>query len=161
MNSLEPPDSHHLQAVQGWLELGNYQEASEELAKISPDQQHHPDVLEAGWHVCAAAKRWEASIEIANTLIQVQSERPLGWIHRSYSLHELKRTQEAYDKLLPVVNLFPEEYVIPYNLACYSCQLGKMDEASQWLEKAAQTGDPAQVKMMALADPDLAPLRKS
>ena len=34
MKPLEPPDSLHLQAAQGWLELGNHIEANEELEKM-------------------------------------------------------------------------------------------------------------------------------
>jgi hypothetical protein len=34
--SLQPPDSHHLNAAVGWLELGNDIEATEELDKIKP-----------------------------------------------------------------------------------------------------------------------------
>jgi hypothetical protein len=33
---IEPPDSLHLLAAQGWLELGNHLEANEELEKITP-----------------------------------------------------------------------------------------------------------------------------
>jgi hypothetical protein len=33
MKRLEPPDSLHLQAAQGWLELGNHVEADAELDK--------------------------------------------------------------------------------------------------------------------------------
>ena len=49
-----------------------------------------------------------------------------GWIHWAYSLkQEFKRTGEARAQfLLPVVNLFPDEYTLRYNLACYECQLG-------------------------------------
>jgi hypothetical protein len=36
MKPLEPPDTLHLQAAQGWPELGNYIEANEELEKIMP-----------------------------------------------------------------------------------------------------------------------------
>jgi hypothetical protein len=31
VNSLDPPDTFHLSAAIGWLELGNWQEANEEL----------------------------------------------------------------------------------------------------------------------------------
>jgi hypothetical protein len=48
---LEPPDSIHLQAAQGWLELGDHIEASEELEKITPQLRAHPDVLKARWEV--------------------------------------------------------------------------------------------------------------
>ena len=46
MKGLEPPDSIHLQAAQGWLELGNHLEADKELDEIAPQLRTHPDVLE-------------------------------------------------------------------------------------------------------------------
>jgi len=42
---LESPDIHHLLAAQGWLELDNPSEAGEEIARISPANLEHPDVL--------------------------------------------------------------------------------------------------------------------
>ena len=50
--------------------------------------------------------------------------------------------------------------VIPYNLACYACQLGNLKEARQSLEKAFALGDSKQLKLMALDDPNLEPLWK-
>jgi hypothetical protein len=40
-------------------------------------------------------------------LIGLDLEEPLGWLHRSYALHELKQTTEARDNLLRVVDQFP------------------------------------------------------
>jgi hypothetical protein len=37
MKPLTPPNSLHLQAAQGWLELGNHIEANQELEKITPE----------------------------------------------------------------------------------------------------------------------------
>lgn len=56
MNELEPPDSFHLRAAIGWIELGNCLEANEELENISPSMRVHPDVLNLRWHICAKAK---------------------------------------------------------------------------------------------------------
>ena len=50
---LEPPDSIHLKAAEGWLELGNQPEANEELEKIAPELRVHPDVLEIRWQIYA------------------------------------------------------------------------------------------------------------
>jgi tetratricopeptide (TPR) repeat protein len=159
MKPLGPPDYHYVRAAQGWLELGNPHEALAELARVSPEHRQHPDVLEAGWHIHALAKQWEESMASASAMIQAHPDQPQGWIHLSYALHELKRTQEAYDQLRPVVELFPNEFVIPYNLACYLCQMGKTEEAKLWLAKASQIGDPTKVRKMAREDPDLSPLR--
>jgi tetratricopeptide (TPR) repeat protein len=159
MNELGTPDSHHLNAAQGWLELGNHSEANEELAKISASLVNHPEVLEVRWAVHAAGKRWPTCVEVAETLVKVAPDYLLGWIHRSYALHELKRTREAFNLLLPAVELFPEEPLIRYNLACYCCQLEEAREALEWLDKALVLGDYKQFKQMALEDPDLQPLK--
>ena len=50
-----PPDSHHLEAAKGWLELGNPEEAFEELGLIEPQLRGHPDVLELCWRIYATA----------------------------------------------------------------------------------------------------------
>ena len=89
------PDSHHLLAAQGWLELGNHLEANEELESISPEMRVHPDVLNLRWHIYSKAGKWDACVDIASALIDLAPECSLGWIHRSFSLHNLKRTQEG------------------------------------------------------------------
>jgi predicted Zn-dependent protease len=86
-------------------------------------------------------------------------ENESGWIDQSYTLHELKRTREAFERLVAVVGKFPGAYVIPYNLACYQCQLGNSEEALRWLKKAAVSSDAATIRAMAMGDPDLAVIR--
>jgi predicted Zn-dependent protease len=155
MKSLAPPDSHHFSAAIGWLGLGNWREANEELEAITPAFRAHPDVLELRMQIYANAGKWETCVDIGNALVQAVPERPFGWIHRSYALHELKHTQEAADLLKPAADRFPDQWLIRYNLACYACQLGNREEAWQWLEAAFDLGDPKEVKLMALEDPDL------
>jgi len=48
----------------------------------------------------------------------------------------LKRTGEARDNLLRVVEKFQLSATMRYNLACYECQLGRLEQAKMWLEKA-------------------------
>jgi tetratricopeptide (TPR) repeat protein len=153
MPTLEPPDSHHLSASIGWLELGNHVEAGEELAKISVPCLEHPDVLEARWAVCAAGKSWEAAAKAP--------ERASGWIQRAYALRRSPAggLQKAWDALRPAFEIFPEESTIPYNLACYDAQADRLDEAWEWLHKAmAAAGNINTIKERALADADLQPL---
>jgi len=72
-------------------------------------------------------------------------------------LHELKRTQEAFDQLSPVAETFPQVWTIPYNLACYCAQLARLDECQQWFKKAMAI-DEHTVNRAAIYDPDLKPL---
>jgi tetratricopeptide (TPR) repeat protein len=154
---LDHPDSLHLQAAQGWLELGNHLEANEELEQIKPELRAHPDVLEIRWHIYSRAKKWDACVDIAAAIIKLAPGRADAWIHRSFALHELKRTQEAFDQLLPAAKKFRKVWTIPYNLACYCCQLGRLEESQRWLKKAMAV-DEHTVKQAAIDDPDLKPL---
>jgi tetratricopeptide (TPR) repeat protein len=155
---LSPKDNRHLLAAQGWLELGNLGEANTELENISPEMQSHPDVLGLRWGICALAQDWSGCVDIGKALTQLAPERPVSWIHLAYALHELKRTQEAFDVLAPMVQKFPTVETIPYNLACYTCQLGRLAEARDWLAQAIDLGNEKEIKLRALEDPDLAPL---
>jgi tetratricopeptide (TPR) repeat protein len=76
----------------------------------------------------------------------------------AFALHELKRTSEAYETLIPVVEKFPGDWLMRFNLACYSCQLGNLKEALMWLEKAMTLAGDQDVRQMALADKDLEPV---
>jgi len=158
MKPLQPPDSYHFSAAIGWLDLGNWQDANEELEKIAPTLRSHPDVLEVRLQIYAKAGKREPCVDIGNALVQAVPQRPFGWIFRSSVLHKLKRTQEAADLLKPAADLFSDEWLIRYNLACYASQLGHRKEAWKWLEDAFDLGDPRQVKLMALDDQDLEPL---
>lgn len=157
---IQPPDSFHLSAAQGWAELGNPVEASTELAKLPATLQDHPDVVAVRWSISAAANNWNAALAAAEQLIQLQPHEALGWIHQSYALHELKRTAEARDHLLKIVDKFPDGATMRYNIACYECQLGRLAEARQWLAKAFRLGDKQKMRAMALEDLDLQPLWK-
>ncbi len=154
---LRPPDTHHLRAAEGWLELGNTKEALRELAQLSAPHREHPDALDVLWQIHAKEKQWAKCVGIADRIVQTDPHRDTGWVHRSFALHELKRTQEAHDQLLPALANFTDSWLVPYNLACYLCQLGRLDESRRLLAKAIKRGGPT-VRQTALQDGDLQPL---
>ncbi len=158
MAVLEPPDSHFLNAATGWLELGNPREAGLELDRITPDNQSHPAVLESRWRSLADQKQWESALAVACLRARTAPNEPDGWIEQSYALHEMRRTREAVAVLLPLIKRFPAVSTIPYNLACYACQLGDQPLANKWLEKAVKIRGREEIKALALKDQDLKPL---
>lgn len=153
---LQPPDSHHLSAAQGWLELGNYLEAGRELARISPPLDQHPDVLEIQYELYAHEKRWQECADTALATMRADPDRQSAWIHYSFALHELKRTKQAYNNLLTVSQKFTDDWHLPYNLACYCAQLGHFAEAQEWFKKAISIND--KVCNFGYDDPDLKPM---
>ena len=157
---LPHPDNFHIQAALGWMDLGNLVEARRELEQIAPAQRRHPDTMEVTWKLCGEEGDWNAALRVAEELVTVAPGRLSGWIDQSYALHELRRTDEAYARLRTALERFPDEFVIPYNLACYRCQLGQTDEALRWLSCAVAVADQKTIRAMAADDPDLEAMRE-
>lgn len=160
MDELDYPDRHRLTAALGWMELGRLEEAEQELLPLLHQVQPHPDVLELHWAILAAQQRWDEAVQTAETLVQRAPDRPSGWLHRAYALRRARQggLQRAWEALLPAADRFPREVLVAYNLSCYACQMQRLDEARHWLRRAWAIGDPAELKRMALQDPDLAQL---
>ena len=160
MRKLEPPDIHYFFAAIGWMELGNVVEARAELAQVSTAQQEHPDVLEVRWSIAAEQKCWEEALEAARALLHRAPKRSSGWLHQAYALRRVPDggVQKAWEALLPALDKFPKESIIPFNLSCYACQMRQLDAARDWLKRAVAIGGKEKVRGMALNDPDLEPL---
>ncbi|MGC3956981.1 MAG: tetratricopeptide repeat protein [Verrucomicrobiota bacterium] len=157
MRKLDWPDTLHLEAAVGWLELGNPIEANAELDCITPELRGHPQVLALRSEIYFREKLWTNCVEVSDALVRIQPDNTTGWIHRSYALHELKRTREAFENLLPAAAKFSDLWTIPYNLACYCAQLNRLEEATDWFKKAIAI-DGEIVRSQALDDEDLKPL---
>ncbi len=163
---LEPPDSHLARAVEGWLELGLPDEAEAELDQLSSAAKAHPHTLDLCWQIHAHRKEWSLAHTVAELLVSVDPGNLSGWIHRAYAARRMEGggLQVAWDALRPAAELFRAEFLVPYNLACYACQLGRLDAARHWLGRAYEAAGKSKardgIKLMALADPDLAPMRE-
>jgi hypothetical protein len=147
----------HLDAAEGWSGLGDFTSASEELGRIRPELMLRPEVLLTRWLVHSKAVQWTACLEIGELLVSLAPEIADGWIRRSFSLRRLGRLQEAYHFLLPAVNKFPGIWEIPYDMARYCCQLGRVEEGRKWLARAREVGAKSTWQQMA-CEPDLKPL---
>ena len=160
MADIEPPDLYYCSATAGWLELGNVAEAEAEFARISKELRRHPDVLELEWALHAAKKNWAAGLETAQNLLHVAPDRALAWLHLAYAWRRVEGggLLAAWEALLPAATKFPDEATVAFNLACYACQMGKLEEARVWLRRAMRSGGTEHIRKMALADPDLQPL---
>ena len=65
--------------------------------------------------------------------------------------------EEALSVLTGVAEKFPKEWMIPYNMACYLCQLERLAEAKPNLARALEIGGKG-IRTAALSDEDLKPL---
>ena len=130
MRLIEPPDSHCLSAAIGWLELGNCQEAMLELDQMHEELRSHPVVLQARYDIHAKAGQWNEAAEIATRLLELSPANCGAWTGLSYATRRKQGggIPQAKEILLKAAARFPKEPLIAYNLACYECQLGNLDQ---------------------------------
>jgi predicted Zn-dependent protease len=152
---LEHPDLFYLRAAEGWLELGNSQEATGELDQIAPPQRMHPEVVCLRWNISVKARRWTDCMDLARALTERYPDNPCGWVALAQTLYFTKRIAEAYEIGIAKSEDIPNCWQLLYDTACYACLLGKKTEAEQFLQLAMAVGDRRTIKLRALSDPDL------
>lgn len=159
MASLEPPDSHILSAALGWLGLGNLEEAEAEMQRLSIAASRHPEALEFVWLLQSRREDWTAAAATAKSLKKAAPDQAQGWIHYSYALRRAEGggLKASWKALLPAYEKFPAEPVIPYNLACYACQMNRLEDAREWLGKALKIEEAQTVRTFALLTENLKP----
>lgn len=146
----------HLKASLGYLDLGMVQDAWDELEEIPAEQRHLPPVLQVRLEIYLRMGKYEGMATIAEHLTKALPEDSQNWISLAYAQRRYLDLQTAEKTLLEAQKRFPEEATIPFNLACYACQLGKLDEAKEKLTKAIEM-EPA-FKKAALEVEDLKPI---
>lgn len=159
MDALPFPDRHHVVAADGWLDLGLPSEALRELDQCSPETRRTSIASQVAWRAHAERRDWAAALAVAEHWVAEDPKKVGGWLNRSYALHELRRTGEASEALLPAAAMFPKDPIIRYNLACYACRMGDLDAARRWLREVVRIQDLAFLKALAMDDPDLETLR--
>lgn len=162
MKGLEPSDIHCILSASGWLDLKNPAEARNELDHVSSAARNHPDVLEMRWMICEATNDWPGALAAAVEMIRLDLRNPAGWLHQAYALRrvEVGGLKNAFKSLAAASQLFPDEPLIAYNLACYQTQLGQLDEAWNWVLKAKSLLGKKKFLKLAMTDPDLEPLKE-
>src|SRR6476660_9874498 len=152
---LEPPDQQYWQAAVGYVELGMFEEANDELENIDPFNRAAPEVLAVRLAIYHGLKKWELMQQIAKRLKEFQPDNVEWTISLAYATRRAFSIDIAMDILLNAQAKFPTEAAIPYNLACYYSQLGEMEKAKRYLKQAFEID--LNWRKAALDDEDLRP----
>ena len=153
---LEPPDHQYWQAAVGYVELGMFQEANDQLENIDPFNRAAPEVLAVRIAVYHGLKKWELMQEVAKRLAEFQPNDIQWTISLAYATRRADSLQAAKEILSNAQSKFPKDAIIKYNLACYCCQLGESENAKNYLKTAFEIDSTWRLK--ALDDEDLRPL---
>ena len=93
--------------------------------------------------------------QIAKRLKQFEPDNVQWTISLAYATRRAYSIDVAMEILLEAEAKFPREAAIPYNLACYYCQLGEMEKAKRYLKEAFEID--LNWRKAALDDEDLRP----
>mgnify|MGYP001368458835 CR=1 FL=1 len=102
---------------------------------------------------------WAKAREMATRLTAEFPDEPGFCLHLAYATRRAEGggMEQALKVLDGALEKFPKEWMIPYNMACYLCQLERLDEAKSRLDKALEIGGTG-IRTAALGDEDLLPL---
>ena len=150
---LEQPDRQYCQAATGYLELGMFLEANAELDKIDPFNRASPEALALRIAIYRGLEKWELMQEIAKRLADFQPDNVQWTISLAYATRRADSIQAATEVLLNAEPKFPKEAAIKYNLACYFCQTGEIQNAKSYLKEAIEID--LNWRLAALEDEDL------
>ena len=145
-------------AAQGYVELGLYAEARDELECLPHPCGERSDVIEIIVLCLMGERRWAEALDSAQLLCRIDPDEPGGFIHAAYCLHEMGRTREAVDILMRGPSSLQSKAVFFYNLGCYRARLGEIDAALEMLHKAFLKD--SSLRKAAKRDPDLNALRQ-
>ena len=134
-----------------------FDEAVRALEEIDPEDRARTEVLAARVDCYMAAKKWRMAMEVAGHLIEVEPVNAAWWINLAYAARRADSLEKAEALLLQARKLHPNSAIITFNLACYACVSGRLEEAKVHLERAI--GLDSRMRELALQDEDLQALR--
>jgi len=147
---------HHINAAQGYMELGMPDEALAELERVPSGERGSEDAVQLRVYILMRSQRWQQALAACEELRAARPGFPLAYIHGAFCLHELGRTAEAVALLNRGPESLQREPVYFYNLGCYHAVLGDPDEAKKCLRTSF--GMDGKFREIARHDPDLSGL---
>lgn len=148
------PARNRLQYAKGYIGLGLIKEASDELRAIAGDDRMSVEVLRVRVDLYMEAKQWEMVVKLAGQVAEAASADEQVWISWAYALRELQLIKDAEAVLHRAEKDFGHKSaILHYNLACYSCLLGNVEEANKRLKRAIRLDKRFEDEWA--ADPDL------
>ncbi len=152
-----PPDVlWHLQRADGFMDLGMWKHARQEMEHVPDPYRKSGPWLEAQFRLAAEAGNWPEAAALAVQLKNRNPDEAAFWVQLAYAVRRAESIEAARAILSECLEKFPKVAVIPFNLACYECRLGNNEQAMAWLKRAFEI-DPT-CQRMALEDEDLRPL---
>jgi tetratricopeptide (TPR) repeat protein len=150
---LDCENKRHLNAAQGYVELGMHLDANEELEKLDPDVRTVPEVLAVRLQIYAGLEKWELMRIVADKLASFDPNCVEWAFSLAYATRRAQSIESARTILLEAVERHPNAAALQYELACQECLLGELETAKARLHHAFKLD--ARLRLSALDDVDL------
>jgi len=148
----------HCQRALGYLELGMAEDAWDELAALPTEFGELKPVKQLRVEILGRLKRWGEAAELCLPMLESEPSELFWWIQGAYTVRRSESIEAAELILRRALAHHPPDNLLLYNLACYACVQGRMEEARDFLNQAI-LGNPETVVPMSLKDEDLVALR--
>ena len=107
--------------------------------------------------VCRALKQWEMMAEVSNHLRKIEPDEVGHSLDQAHAARRFKSEAEAAEILSTALRRYYDDALVRYNLACYWCVMGRVEEAREMLETACKKDE--SLRELAETDEDLVGLR--
>jgi tetratricopeptide (TPR) repeat protein len=154
---IDPQSQRRLLAASGYAELSLFQEAVEELEELPEPVKKQPLVLTVWLDVYQRWEKWSEAEFVAARLFDLQPEEPSWAVALAYATRRTRGLTVAKQILEQAGEKFPDCATIQFNLACYAAQLGRTDEALDYVRRAIELDK--NFASIAQSDSDLEPIR--
>lgn len=144
---------HPLQAAEGWIELGDYDEAAEELHNCPPAVKSSVAFVKLWVRIYAAKGRWVDVEQYCELLAKHAPDESFTIFTQAEAFHRQGRTREAFAVFQQSPMSFRTGVKYFYALARYLCALDQTQLAAACIGNAIDE-DPS-VRLKALNDPEL------
>jgi tetratricopeptide (TPR) repeat protein len=132
-------------------------DAWNELEEIDADKRALKEVLNVRIEVCRALEKWEMMAEVTNRLRKIEPDEVGHPLNMAYAVRRFKSEAEAADILSLALRRYYDDALVRYNLACYWCVMGRVEEAREMLETAFKKDK--SLRELAETDEDLAGMK--
>lgn len=146
----------HLTAALGYHALGMHQDAWDELERMPPGDRPRIEVIVMRLSILQALEKWSMGAEIARGAIQPYPDCGDLYVLGAYCIRRAENVEAAFEFLQKGEPCLENEPCFWFNLGCYHCQLGRLDEAKECVGRAIELD--RNYRAMALEDEDLEPL---
>ncbi|MBN1673710.1 MAG: hypothetical protein JXR37_21865 [Kiritimatiellae bacterium] len=142
-----------LLAADGYMDIKMFDEARKELDSIPVEYRDVPDYLWLRHRLTFAEQNWSEALDVGRKLCALAPDEPESWVSYAYAARELQQVELARRVADKGVEMFPDQPLLAYNLACYECLLGNLDRTRDLLTRAFSLD--GKLRQEAMADTDL------